>query len=283
MDLTPPARSFDQGYCGIGKEKVRGQTCMKESFDFGNLGDESFGSWTTEEQLLGFRDFAAHFYQVREYILNLYTIEIDNNQDCFQLVNQLLACLSMALGLGSTESLGQHHTGSMITSSLLHYPTVPLEQIRAGDVVRNPAHSDFGTISLLFQNDIGGLQVADMSSTNKTSSNAVNESAKFLDVKPNPELILVNLGYLLMRWTNGWWKNTVHRVSEPPSADGREVNEGLKEEMASERYSIAFFSFVDVKTNIEPFGSCYDEQVPKNWESINAGKYLLKKRAGIYS
>jgi isopenicillin N synthase-like dioxygenase len=161
----------------------------------------------------------------------------------------------MALGLGSTESLGQHHTGSMFVSSLIHYPTVSLRQVRSGEVIRNPAHSDFGTLTLLFQRDVGGLQVADMSSTDKTNSTAVNESAKFLDVELNPETILVNVGYLLMRWTNGRWKNTVHRVSEPPSANGRKVREGDELEMVPERYSIAFFSFPDAKTNVGPLGS----------------------------
>jgi hypothetical protein len=37
---------------------------MKESFDFGNPKDDALGSWPTEEQLPGFRGFAADFYQV---------------------------------------------------------------------------------------------------------------------------------------------------------------------------------------------------------------------------
>jgi isopenicillin N synthase-like dioxygenase len=171
----------------------------------------------------------------------------------------------------------------MFTSSLIHYPSVPLGQIQSGEVVRNPAHSDLGTLTLLFQCDVGGLQVADMSSTDKTRSTAVNESAKFLDVEPNPESVLVNVGYLLMRWTNGRWKNTVHRVSAPPSAEDGDVIKGDNEEMVPERYSIAFFSFPDPETNIEPFHCCCNNQVPKKWGSLNAGEYLLKKRTAIYS
>ena len=38
---------------------------MKENFDFGNPEDNSLGSWPTKEQLPGFCDFAAVFYQVR--------------------------------------------------------------------------------------------------------------------------------------------------------------------------------------------------------------------------
>jgi isopenicillin N synthase-like dioxygenase len=64
-DLTPTSQSFERGYFGIGKEKIRGQTCMKENFDFGNQQSSDLDSWPTEEQLPGFREFAGVFYKVR--------------------------------------------------------------------------------------------------------------------------------------------------------------------------------------------------------------------------
>lgn len=171
----------------------------------------------------------------------------------------------------------------MFVTSFLHYPSVPAQLVRSGEVVRVPSHSDFGTLTLLFQRNVGGLQVADMSSTDKFSSSAVNESAKFLDVEPNPETILVNVGYLLMRWTNGRWKNTVHRVSEPPSAHIMNAPEVESSDLVPERYSIAFFSFPDAKTTIEPLESCCSNQVPKKFKPLNAGEYLLRKRGAVYS
>ena len=97
----------------------------------------------------------------------------------------------------------------MFVSSLIHYPA---ESTGLVEFIRAPAHADLSTLTLLFQNGVGGLQVADMSSTDKTSSAAVNESAKFLDIEPDCKTILVNAGHLLERWTNGRWKSTVHRV-----------------------------------------------------------------------
>ena len=61
--LSPTSRSFDQGYFGIGKERIRGQTAMKENFDFG----DSASSWPEEEQLPGFRGFAEDFHQVCQH------------------------------------------------------------------------------------------------------------------------------------------------------------------------------------------------------------------------
>ena len=170
----------------------------------------------------------------------------------------------------------------MFTSSLLHYPALT-RQVSSNKVVRNPAHSDFGTLTLLFQRDVGGLQVADMGSTNKTSSAAVDKSARFLDVEPDPHTILVNAGYLLMRWTNRRYKNTVHRVSEPPPPHRAKTGGGNQSESIPQRYSVAFFSFPDADTDFEPLSSCCSDEVPKKWNPINAGEYLARKRKVAYS
>jgi isopenicillin N synthase-like dioxygenase len=65
--LVPTARSFERGYFGLGKEKVRGRASMKENFDFGNPADNDLSCWPPEELLPGFRHFAADFHQVRAH------------------------------------------------------------------------------------------------------------------------------------------------------------------------------------------------------------------------
>jgi isopenicillin N synthase-like dioxygenase len=168
----------------------------------------------------------------------------------------------------------------MSVSSFIHYPVAPAQLNKSGEAIRNPPHSDLGTLTLLFQHDVGGLQIADMSSTTETSSTAVSKDARFLDVQPSSEMVLVNVGYLLMRWTNGRWKNTVHRVSEPPSVDG---TKGPESRSLPERYSIAFFSFPNAETAITPLSTCCNAEMPKKWGPLNAGKYLLKKRGELYA
>lgn len=202
-------------------------------------------------------------------------------------MNDLIQCLSIALGLSQDDSLSQYHDSSKHVSSLIHYPIVSAQSLRSGEIARAPAHSDFGTLTLLFQDHIGGLEIADMSSTSKTSSASVEESAKFVHIDPQPGTIVINVGYLLMRWTNGRWKNTVHRVVEPPaSLTGDKISPATDistENMAPDRYSIAFFSHPNRETIIQPLAVCCSEQEPRKWGPINAGKYLLKKRADIYS
>ncbi|KIW25604.1 uncharacterized protein PV07_08770 [Cladophialophora immunda] len=266
--LSATPHSFDQGYRGIGKETIRGQKCVKESFDFRNPKDDTVGFWPNQEELPGFRDFAADFHQL-----------------CAELMGKLLECLSVALDLENEDSFNQYHTGSMHVSSLIHYPAVSTQRLRSGEVIRNAAHSDLGTLTLLFQHNVGGLEVADMSSTDKITTTAVEKEANFIAVDPTPGTIVVNVGYLLMRWTNGRWKNVVHRVVEPANCSSTQSSQESVDcdEMTPERYSIAFFGFPDAATMVEPLQSCCSTERPKRWGPINAGEYLLKKRAVLYS
>ncbi|KAI9497690.1 hypothetical protein BDB00DRAFT_803633 [Zychaea mexicana] len=84
------------------------------------------------------------------------------------------------------------------------------EPVRAG------AHTDYGSITLLFQKDIGGLEVQ--------ASRTEWISAPIID-----DAILVNVGGVMEYWTNGLFKSTMHRVCFMP------------EHQTNDRYSIACF------------------------------------------
>ncbi len=104
------------------------------------------------------------------------------------------------------------------------YPGVDREVFRANpNQVRAGEHSDYGSITLLFQDDRGGLQVK-------------SPSGRFVDATPIDDTVVINAGDLLARWSNDTIKSTVHRVVEPPLANG---------DWHPPRYSIAwvFFSF----------------------------------------
>ena len=87
---------------------------------------------------------------------------------------------------------------------IMHYPppeAAPLPgQLRAG------AHSDLGMMTLLYSdNDIGGLEV-------------MNRAGRWVPVPVIDDAFTVNLGDLMMRWTNDRWRSTLHRVVNPPAA-----------------------------------------------------------------
>lgn len=87
---------------------------------------------------------------------------------------------------------------------IMHYPppqAAPLPgQLRAG------AHSDLGMMTLLYSdNDVGGLEV-------------MGRADRWVRVPVIAGAFTVNLGDLMMRWTNDRWRSTLHRVVNPPEA-----------------------------------------------------------------
>jgi isopenicillin N synthase-like dioxygenase len=99
---------------------------------------------------------------------------------------------------------------------MLHYPPAPprdsplpgKKQLGAG------AHTDFGAITLLLQDDHPGLEVLDP------------ETSEFVAVAPSPNAFVFNVGDMLSFWTGGEYKSSVHRVINKAPTD---------------RYSAAFF------------------------------------------
>jgi isopenicillin N synthase-like dioxygenase len=123
----------------------------------------------------------------------------------------------------------RHRKPSACIFRLLYYPalpsTIPLED---GIDIRAGAHSDYGSITLLFQRPSQpGLEILTPEST-WAPVPVIPEGYKTSTTFPP---ILVNIADLLSYWTNGYLKSTVHRVIFPK--DARRGGE--------DRYSIAYF------------------------------------------
>jgi isopenicillin N synthase-like dioxygenase len=133
-----------------------------------------------------------------------------------------------ALALGVPERFFDDKVDRSIgTMRLNYYPrqdVAPLPgQLRAG------AHTDYGGLTILNGEDVpGGLQV-------RTRAGA------WVDVRTPPEQLVVNIGDLLMRWTNDRWLSNLHRVVNPPFDRGEN----------RPRLSIAFFNHPNWDVHIE--------------------------------
>lgn len=147
---------------------------------------------------------------------------------------------------------------------LLHYPPVRKEifrrnprQVRAGE------HSDYGSITLLFQDRHGGLQ-------------ARSPRGTFVDITPVADAIVVNAGDLLARWSNDTIKSTRHRVIEPPKPAGEESENDQRDSYPS-RYSIAYLCNPNNDKLIDALPGTYGEAVPKKYSGITAADYLTQR------
>jgi len=157
----------------------------------------------------GFRDAAAAYYAAMEEVISLM---------------MRLA----ALGLGVDERFFDDKIDRHITAMRLNYypaqATAPLPgQLRAG------AHTDYGGFTILNGENVpGGLQVR-------------TRAGDWIDVDTDPESFVVNIGDLLMRWTNDRWLSNMHRVVNPPASVAAQ----------SKRLSIAFFHHPNYDARVE--------------------------------
>ena len=80
---------------------------------------------------------------------------------CRRLSQRLLAALDAALG----SRLASCHRQQLLPGGwsvlrLLHYPAVPGGAGGGSQLTRCGAHTDFSTLTLLFQHGVGGLEVS---------------------------------------------------------------------------------------------------------------------------
>jgi len=155
---------------------------------------------------------------------------------------------AMALSLGLAEDHFQpFHTDPTCTLRLLHYPArpddAPDEQLGTG------AHTDWGAVTVLAQDDAGSLQVRAKDDT-------------WVDVPSVPGAFVINVGDLLQRWTNDRYVSTMHRVIGVP---GRS------------RYSVACFFDLDHDALVECLPTCTGPDDPPRHPPVLAGEHLRER------
>ncbi|PYH82616.1 oxidoreductase [Aspergillus uvarum CBS 121591] len=193
----------------------------------------------------------------------------------FERCKALHTAVMRAIALGM--HLPEHYFDSFVDAGdnnlrLLHYPAVDKHIFRDNPLqVRAGEHSDYGSITLLFQDGRGGLQVRSPRGT-------------FVDATPVADTVVVNAGDLLARWSNDTIKSTRHRVVEPP----RVVDEDDKDDaddtgVYPDRYSIAYFCNPNNDQMIEAIPGTYGEDIrPLKYPGITAGDYLVQRLTATY-
>jgi isopenicillin N synthase-like dioxygenase len=155
-----------------------------------------------------------------------------------------------ALALDVEETFFDDKVDRSIGTMRLNYYPAQAASPEPGQL-RASAHTDYGGFTILSGEDVpGGLQV-------------LTRGGEWVDVKTSPTTFVVNIGDLLMRWTNDRWLSNLHRVVNPPAGDGRA------------RLSIAFFNHPNYDTLIE----CLPSQGAARHPPVRSGDYRDLKYA----
>jgi isopenicillin N synthase-like dioxygenase len=159
--------------------------------------------------------------------------------------------------------LAEDHFEPMLTHientlRLTHYPA--LERAPEPGELRAGEHTDGGICTILHIDDT------------PDSLAVKTRSGKWIFVNRTPGTFVVNIGDLMMRWTNDKWVSTVHRVVNPPFVNGR----------AERRLSIVTFCQVNHDTVIDCLPNCSGPGNPPRYEPVRSDEFKKKSYAQVY-
>lgn len=166
MQYKYKSHTSNRGYISMGSEKFESLTRPdhKETFDIGKEGEQGYETpWPEELQQSGFKKhMLTYFREFNE--LNL----------------RLMRLVAIGLGLPDESFLVDRCNEQHCNLRVLHYPELKRENPDE-TIVRGAIHTDYGSITLLTQDNIGGLRAQKL-------------DGSWINVKPVPDSIIVNVG-----------------------------------------------------------------------------------------
>ena len=226
-----------RGYISKGREKAKGRNTgdLKEFFHVGQpkqnqREDYPDNIWPSEVPELEINTTEAY----------LTLLETGIN---------MLRAIALYLDLPEDYFDEKVKEGNSILRPIHYFPIENPDELPP-DAVRAAEHGDINLITLLMGASADGLQV-------------LRRDGKWIPITALPDQIVVNVGDMLERHTNGKLKSTIHRVVNPP-----------RELMHTSRFSIPFFMHPVSEMDLTCLEGCIDGQNPKAFEDITAGEFL---------
>ncbi|KAI3716076.1 hypothetical protein L6452_23141 [Arctium lappa] len=168
-------------------------------------------------------------------------------KDVQKLSFKLLELISLSLNLPANRLEPFFSKDQTTFVRLNHYPPCLAPDLALG-VGR---HKDAGALTILAQDDVGGLEVK-----RKTDG-------EWIFVNPTSNAFIINVGDIIQVWSNDTYESVEHRVR---------VNS------TRERFSIPFFVNPAHYTIVEPLAELIDEQNPAKYKAYNWGKFFVTRK-----
>jgi len=225
-----------RGWLGYGGAKMKdnAKADLKESFIWGY--QDSDGVSAEDHPLRGQNQWPG-------FVPSLEATAMSYFSSADALARNLLKGFALGLNL-SEDFFIKTSSNPLSRASLVYYPSQPKDF--GDDQFGVSAHTDFGVLTLLCQDDVGGLQIQDI-------------NGDWFHAPPIENTIIVNVADLLSRWTGGEYKSTPHRV----------INESGKERM-----SIVLAFDPDPETIIDA-REVFDSNFVPEEPPITCGDYLI--------
>ncbi|MGB0943012.1 MAG: isopenicillin N synthase family dioxygenase [Marinomonas sp.] len=211
---------------------------FKECFDFG-LNEEAVSPFFGPNQM---PEDPAEFKQTFEQY----------HEAMMALSRKLISAIALSLDL-EADYFTKLQQKPITIQRLLHYP--PQEGPINQEEIGIGAHTDYGFLTILSQDDIGGLQVQ-------------NRDGEWVSAPPVEDTFIVNIGDLVQTFTNDKYISTLHRV----------INTSGKE-----RYSIPFFIDLDFDAEVSVVPSCQSEENPAKYQAYTCGQHKYKRFLDSYA
>lgn len=229
-----------RGYTSKGREQAKGAKTpdLKEFWQIGQY---------VEGETLSKEDYPDNLEVSELPHFNAITKEVYKKLEAAG--KELLKAIASYLGLEETYFDQKVWNGNSILRCIHYFPIDDPDSIPA-DAVRAGAHEDINLITLLIGASADGLEV-------------LTRDGNWFPIKAGQQDIVVNVGDMLQRLTNGKLVSTTHRVVNPP-----------RELMKTSRFSVPFFLHPKSGMDLTSLDSCIDAEHPKKFSDMTAGEYL---------
>ncbi|MGI9501593.1 MAG: isopenicillin N synthase family dioxygenase, partial [Geminicoccaceae bacterium] len=178
-----------RGFLGRGGAKMQddAKPDLKESFIFGY--EDAEGVTPDDHPLRGANRWPSGLSALRHHATAYF-------EAAHEVAHHLMRGFALGLDRAEDTFLGTM-TAPMSRASFVYYPAQDADM--GADQFGVGPHTDFGVLTVLCQDDVGGLQVQDL-------------QGNWIAAPPIPGTLVVNVGDLLARWTNDVYRSTPHRV-----------------------------------------------------------------------